>query len=503
MSYTQLCYTRLIEIKEYYSSREKRSDAIKNLQNFIRIHRVALLSLLLIIGLFFSFQPVISFGTLKGTHLEVSLAQIGVCIFILGASFGIVTQRARLIRHKWLALLIGFALFATISLLWSPNIVRGSLNAVLLWGFVLLWASLCVRATQALPYAKLLIAILLLITIFVGLFSYFQLFGDALGLSTAITLLPAPYVSDVFGFARPTAFALEPQFLGSLLIIPILYTSYLELHKKASILSRVALVVSLSVLILTISRGAYIALFVGMLIILITSLRRERLRTLLPFSALAACSIVIAFSAIAFATQINDRNTVTPKAAIAKSLNQLSLGVIKIPEQQPTPPTQTNENSSVPQVNAPQTEQKDENIGYVAESTNSRVLMSQEALRIWSQNPQTILAGVGIGGFGVTLHDQRPINSIGSIVNNQYLEILAETGLIGLTLFMAVIGYAFTVLIRNRRWLFVGILSAFCIQWLFFSGNVNVLHVWTFLGIALVSTTLSKRPSSMRASSAK
>ena len=99
-------------------------------------------------------------------------------------------------------------------------------------------------------------------------------------------------------------------------------------------------------------------------------------------------------------------------------------------------------------------------------------------------SPQTALFGVGVGGFGTALHERYPSYPVGSIVNNTYLELLVEIGVIGLSLFIATLGYVAVTLYRNRAYVGLGATAAFSLQWLFFSGSANVLHVWVFFALA-------------------
>jgi Kef-type K+ transport system membrane component KefB len=110
--------------------------------------------------------------------------------------------------------------------------------------------------------------------------------------------------------------------------------------------------------------------------------------------------------------------------------------------------------------------------------------MSQEALAIWLTNSQTILFGAGTGGFGAALHNKEPAYASQSIVNNQYIEVLTELGVIGLLVFLGLLVFPTYTLFKLRQWTILAILGALYSQWLFFSGNLNVTHLWVALAVA-------------------
>jgi O-Antigen ligase len=62
---------------------------------------------------------------------------------------------------------------------------------------------------------------LIFVLFFVGLFGYFQLFADFIGLPTNITLLKETYTKKVFGFARIHSTAAEPLYFAGMLFLPI------------------------------------------------------------------------------------------------------------------------------------------------------------------------------------------------------------------------------------------------------------------------------------------
>jgi hypothetical protein len=165
------------------------------------------------------------------------------------------------------------------------------------------------------------------------------------------------------------------------------------------------------------------------------------------------------------AAALNPRVNVTFYEAVSTSINQLSLGVIKLPSEQAA----SKKDGTEPVYN-----------GYVEESTGARLSLTQLAVGTWKANPARMLFGVGVGGTGVAIHEQYPdkIDSL-EIVQNEYIEILLEYGLVGLALF-AVLLVGFLYGTRRDKWAWA-FLAAYAVQWLFFSGYPNSLHVYLVL----------------------
>ncbi len=471
-----------------------------------------------LVGSFFSYTPTIQFGEIMGTNLEVSVTQLTILLLILGSVGLIIEQRALIIKSRIIQLLTLSSMVMTVSLIWTPNVPRGVLFAGLAWVITALWCAVVAQRNTAIKHKKTLTTIFMVTVLFVCAFAWYQVFGDAFGWPLSVTLLTEPYTSYLFGFARPTAFALEPQFLGSLLLAPIFYTMYKEFQNKATLLSRIVMFASYATLIATVSRGALIAFLVGAAILVLLHITKGTLliKSLSKIVAILTLSTVVSIGTLALAAQIKTTDTVNGYRAIAKALNHVSLGLITLnqstpqPTQPPAPATKANDPAieTTETTTAPAAEttapvetkqttvesQSEPVIGYVPESTTSRVLMSKEALSIWTRDVRTILFGVGIGGFGVTLNAKDPTYLVKSIVNNQFLEILVETGIVGLGVFLSILGLLFTLFIKRRNWLLVALLPAYCVQWCFFSGTVNVLHIWLLLALAYVVLTYTKQP---------
>ncbi len=432
------------------------------------------LLLAVIVGLPFSYYPLISFGSIAGMHLDGSLLYVLLALTVASSIPFVWKSRSMLLRSRALLWLSGFVLLCVCSILWSANQLRGTVTVLFLLMLIGLAGVVAIHLPSLKRYQHVAYRIISISTGISALWSLWQVYGDALGVTNSLTLLPGSYESTVFGVARPTGFALEPQFFASFLLIPFFWLIWrlLGRDRATSGLHMAGLATISTILLLTLSRGAIYAALAGLVLMIVLEHHNPK-RYLLVASALlggVAISGLIIFSA----ASINQRDGISGYGSLSKAVNHLSLGAISLPSQ--SVDSISKQNNTVP---------KPESDGYVAASTDSRLSMSSQAISLWSTNPQTILTGIGIGSFGSTLHAKDPDYSTASVVNNYYLEILVETGLIGTALFVAFAATLLYGLVRARQVLLIVILASLLIQACFFSGNANVVHLWVIVGLAI------------------
>ena len=122
--------------------------------------------------------------------------------------------------------------------------------------------------------------------------------------------------------------------------------------------------------------------------------------------------------------------------------------------------------------------------GYVAESTDTRIRLSNAALTVWRKDFKTVMVGVGIGGAGQALFDNGFSPAPREIVQNEYVSLLLETGLIGVFLFVAMMILVIRVFLRNKNaGMLLALLVAYGVSLLFFSGLTNALQIVLLPGI--------------------
>lgn len=427
--------------------------------------------LLISIGVLgFSYRPLIRLGVVHGVHIDLALIYVVWVLTVLLCLATIWQRRKMLLDIAAWRLLVAFSAWMTLTIAWSPNQFRAVVTSVFMWLIISIVSLLIIYKEQLANYKDLLFSLITTVLAGVLLFSLWQIFGDSLGVSRSLTLLPADYTSSVFGVARPTGFSLEPQFLASILLIPYLWGVARLLRDKLSAWHLVLFVCTVVVLILTLSRGGLLAAGFGTILLFVSQkYARQKYAITLAYLLIGISSaLLLSYTAAA----MNTRDSITGYSALRAQISQLSLGHVELP-------AESHKKTSKP---APASMKS----SYVATSTSSRVEMTTLALLLWKENPAHFLFGVGVGGFGTAVHQAHPSYPATSVVNNHYIETLAETGLVGFLLFIAFFGSLFYSVVRKRRhWFFAVLLAAFLVQWLFFSGSANVLHVWVAIGVLL------------------
>ena len=432
-------------------------------------------------ALFFSYYPIISLGTTSSMNLELSLPLIWLVLFDLTALilfFTIIKPGKNYpgITDRKFFLLSLFPFFATVSIFWSPNPLRATLTAGVIW--LLFFAIFAIifltpRIIKNLQFSKVFRKVCQISVIVICSWCWLQCLLDALGVSRELTLMCLGCTSAAFGFPHPNGFAIEPQFMGNLLLAPALYSLYQLLHNFSK--SKLAFsLFTVATLFLTFSRGAIYAFAVAaVFLIIITIIQQKTARPLLVIIPLVA-SFLFTLNAqgIFSALSITDD---TYCSGIAKSINHLSLGLIDFTEKTPDSSAyQTSENS--PSETAKISSTFD---GYVEESTIIRLDLTAAALTVWRQNPATILIGTGLGGAGTALYNAGLTGSPKEIVQNQYASLLLETGLVGIaTIIIAAIIIFGAIKKSTHTSLLAAVLLAYALTLFFFAGLPNALHIY-------------------------
>lgn len=531
------------------------------LQNLYKI-----LLILLAPALFFSYYPIISFGSDHTMNYELSLPLLLLLLFDLVAfanlicchcraqknSRALVAQSTERVPKKysqhpapekrgWGPNLPGisdrrfflfslFPFYITISLFWSENPLRGLLTAGIVWAlffavFAILFITPLVEPSSRLRRA--ILSTFFITTALVCLFCFIQAILDVLGVPRAKSLLCAGCTYRSFGFPHPSGFAIEPQFMGNLLLAPTLLALYFlcfQTSAKSPKISKITLAIFATLfsvtLFFTFSRGAIYAyaLALGVLVIFalikrvksapkspkpsksapqlakITS-KPTKTPRLLPLIAIPIATFCLSLAlqgVFAVVAPTSDAFT----SAVAKSLNHLSLGIINLrpdtaseTQTEPTPATAPTE------VIQPQFD------GYVAASTNIRLDLNSAALQTWASTPKTVIFGVGFGGAGQALYRTGHTATPKEIIQNEPLSLLLELGIVGAILVIFTLFLAFIPPIKsksasraqnslqiqspaNHFWchptapLFCALILAYLATLQFFSGLPNALHIY-------------------------
>jgi O-antigen ligase len=384
-----------------------------------------------------------------GVTLKLNyFAGLAVLVLFLLPSPAAILRRVRLQTADWLLLALWLA--GAFSVWFSPGRARSTI-LLLLWGFVFLLQFIVSRALTEGAAREKAIRLILWSAVLTALFGIYQFVGDSLGLPLTVTGLRQIYShTAILHFPRIQSVALEPLYFSNFLLVPIflLLARYVQSAKARTFVAVLLLLVNI---VLGISRGAYLALVVGgalFLGYLIWTLpRRQAAQKVGSFLLVMALAVGISAAGI---TGLN-----------GKEAGQTAAGHARVDD--------VNVGSSVP----------------------GRLDAYKLAFQIFKEHP---LAGGGIGSFGIRTAgspEQIAENGYG-IVNNEYLELLAETGLLGFGLFLAFLiavaweaKKAYPKLDQVQRVTLVAMICAvlaILVQYNFFS-TLSVTYIWMFIGL--------------------
>lgn len=453
---------------------------LTKLKAFRRLSLLERLWLMAPIMIWFSYLPQISLAEDGTMNYELSLTLIYVVILAIVGLPRVWCHRSELrrLRPVWPA--SAFVGWSGLCVIWSDNRTRGLLTFAVYATLYLVFLALVAERRLLCRLLPKLVRVAIWMTISACLLAIAQMVLGTFVVADRHTFgLCAGCVAGQFGFIRPNLLAIEPQFLGSLLLAPLLYITYLTLRGKHDYTKQpLLLVLMLTTLWLTLSRGAIYA-YLASLIVIILLVRKWR--RMLAVAGSVALSLVICLVCQGALAGANPRIDSSFTQAVSTSLNHLSMGIIRLPYQRksPTsPPLISQEHDKQPAYH-----------GYVAESTNVRLSLTKTALAAWRSNQLgQQLFGTGLGSAGIVLARQTGSQYQKEIVQNEFVEVLLERGLVGLALLGGLVALYGRLCSQRRDYLALAILVAYLVQWCFFSGLPNALHI--YLVLALLSAKL-------------
>lgn len=314
-----------------------------------------------------------------------------------------------------------------------------------------------------------------------SIISLYQFFGDLAGLSESLTGLDPGYTKSVFGFPRVHAFSKEPLYFANYLFIPlgIALTLFLGKHTQRLSTDKSTYSQNFTEKIWQKIDGPWLLPLIGLLLIIFfLTLSRGAFIALVPFSL-----TIIVF----YAKQIFSLKNIT-LGLITVSISLFSVFSI---------------------LDAVSYDALDTFIGHAkledvlvkkaGDSGIGRLNKFQEAIIAWQTAP---VFGIGLGNFGPHIAsypaDKPPRGW--EIVNNEYLELLAETGIVGLSAVGLLLVTVFSrSLIAYRaskddylKAILIGLTAALVgilVQYNFFS-TLYIIHVWFLLGLIIGTQNL-------------
>ena len=471
--------------------------------------------------LFFSYQPLIHFGSSESMNFEISLPLIWLVVFDVLVFVMLVRRRKfwkGILKHPvWLLLPV----WLSASVLWSLNPLRGALTVGILWLVYLagygFWSLR--HLFDEVGFKEKFWKVFFGSALVVCAWCWVQCVLDLVGVPREYSLMCAGCTYQMFGFPHPDGFAIEPQFMGNLLLAPIIMIGWLMLRSRprpagpspraAGANSRAAalrnaaslkhyailLFIMVATLFLTFSRGAIYAFLVGLVVMTVWEiwrLRKWRALIVWPVVIVAFICTLCAQGIMAASSPTND----TFQGGVAKVLNHLTLGVVDVREPENQQLTEVvvvenpvensveigevkvNTDAKTNQANGAAGQEAAFD-GYVAESTDTRLRLTGAAVEVWYQDFKTAMFGVGLGGAGQALYVNGLSPAPKEIIQNQYASLLLESGVVGVMLAVLTLVLIIRAMWRSPwRVILISLIVAYMISLLFFSGLPNALHIY-------------------------
>ena len=441
--------------------------------------------------LFLSNFPLLQFGENSSMHFKLNLPLLWLGLFsLLSVKTAVSYFKAHLKTP-----LLGFPIALMISCLTSINPIRALFTFLVVSCLVISIVALSeffyqMPVPKKPQFLNQLKRIFLTSSAIISLFCILQLLADALGLSNIITRICSNCTTQIFGFPHTNGLAIEPQFMGSLLISPLFFAlnSLLEnKNKKSQIKLTLVVILIFMALLLTLSRGAIFSVAVALFFLLVFL---KSLKKTLKIAGLTTISVILALVFQGSLAMVGPTNT-SFQQAVSTTVNQLTLGKITLVDNQAQSKPENSSEPSKRPTESPTELTKDpaENptkdptprfTGYVAESTDRRLELATFALKITAAHPTNTLFGTGLGSAGTEMyvHFPKQQGHEKELVQNQYLETILEIGIIGLILLIL----SLVTFIKLSGFKFepytVATLLAFAISLCFFSGYPNALHIY-------------------------
>ena len=395
----------------------------------------------LLVLLFFLFLPFERLLTFELAGLTVKISFVILMLIVL--VFRIKRNGSQLaIEDK---LLFAFAGLSYLSAFWSidqlRSLVISTIFLVTFLGFIALRRFL---SSKNLEIAK---TIIIYWGFVLCLFALWQYFGNLHNLP--LTFLRPQYMKTVFGFPRPQATFLEPLFFANFLFLPIFFSleRFLKSTKIPIFLSANIFLLFL-ILVLTLSRGAYISIVLALTI----------------FAVIVGLKFRNYFRRFSIALVIGLLGVIAAVLIIHSTANKQNFQLFI-------------EHAGVADVST-------------GESTLDRFSYSSIAWKNFLKAPW----GIGAGAFGALPDfNAKLVTGDYQTVGNLYLEVLVEEGIIGLIIFLA-----FLVLAIKHFWRMItekkieglialAIFIAIFVQAVSFSA-LYTITIWAFLAIVWPKT---------------
>ena len=401
---------------------------------------------ILLIALALPFERI---GSLHFGGVNIRLSQLILGATLLAWCIFMLSKRQKIVAAKSIIFLILFLASNLVSVFFAIDAKR----AIMVFVFtviVMLLFFVMPNIIRTRSEARQVVIFWILGSIVAILFGLFQFAGDMMGLPNNITMLVARYGKQVLGFTRAQSTFLEPLYFANYLI-PIITVLALALIRKVRLLptyiTAILLALSVLVFILSFSKGGFLALGVIGLLILLWQVRYFFRKENLGF----IIGALIFISLLGTSLLVITGQTANIDKIIQKTTTVLTGGTVL-----------------------------------------ERAEASGRAIEAYRTSP---LFGIGPGNYGAffTGYNYSADVEIWPIANNEYLELLAETGICGLVLFILffiTLIFEATIAIRRTRDHFIRfllialVLSSLgtAVQCATFS-TLYIMNIWFMLGL--------------------
>jgi O-antigen ligase len=323
---------------------------------------------------------------LLGFHLRPSLAVALILVVITLAH----APRLLIPKRPYHWLLYLFLAICTLSSLLSAHPGRAlRITAYTILSVVL---ALCIASLIRKINLRTLGLILLISSVVVSVFGFYQFVADLAGISGHLTGLKSMYSSQVFGFPRIQAASLEPLYFGNYLLLAISILAGIGLVAGINV---TVLTVLYTALLLTLSRGAVGAVAIASIIILSLALYKRRYKDSAELGLAIIVAFILTFCALTYVVPALHNGSHKISAFSVYSNHVTDVG---------------------------------------ADSSNvDRTRTRKLAEDAFMSNP---ILGVGPGTYGYYAAAHANYSK-DQIVNNEPFELLAETGILGFLSFVA------------------------------------------------------------------
>lgn len=426
---------------------------IKTIKNFLSkdfIFKIYLLMIFLV--------PLERVGSFDFGGITIRISQILIIVLLgLYLLVGMYNKKIFIPTNPSFYFYFLFLVACLVSLFGAHEKVRGIMILFFL-AFMFVVPFTTIAIVNSKEKLKKVIEVLVFTAIVFAVLGLLQFSGDMIGLPRSVTMLSPRYIKEVMGVTRIQSTFIEPLYFANYLLVPTMISLFYVLKridKKGLKKNLSFLLVFIITIILTFSKGAIASLGFLLVCTLIFQIRQVFNKKNLPYLLVIVLFFISLFYSIFMAL------------------------------------------SSKPDIEKTYTNAVNVMMGGSITERQEAYGMAMDAFE------QNKIVGIGVGNFGPYFSGY-PTSAPDfgwPIANNQYLEILSETGILGLISFLLFLLSVFYFSIKaylKTNDLFIKtvlIASSFAllgilVQYLTFS-TLYIMHIWVLFGIIFAAQTIA------------